>query len=426
MDGNGSWSDNEPYIATGVTTAGNYLFEGLSVGSYLVRVTDARYALRRFTVSVPGPLATAGVDNQNQRQPYAIALSPGAVDTTADFGYREYQALGASNPANPGMIGDLIWLDADADGQYNPKNGDLPLPGVTVEARTPDGVIAATASTGPDGQYLFADLAQGSYLVRVTDALGALAAYIPTAPSPAASQDNTNRAQPYTVTLGMDSVSMTADFGYTRPATIGGFVFYDQNHNQVQDADEILSPKGVQVTLVGLIPPSGPITTTAMGGVYVFTRLVPGAYRVSVPSMVGGALLTSEQVVTVTTGFGGAGPEVSFGFVSPTASDLAAFTAEPAANGIILQWTVLSEPDVEGYMVWRARSPEGPYKPVSQIIAATRDPLGASYQWLDESAERGGIYWYRLEQRPGGRIFGPIISWPGDRAGRIYIPLLLR
>ncbi len=238
LDGSGTWSGTEPYIATFTTVAGSYQFEGLPAGAYLVRVTDTRQVLRRFAESVSGPLGASGIDHQNKPQPYAVSLSPGGVNTTADFGYREYDVFAASDPPLPGVIGNLVWLDMDADGQYDPVRGDLPLPGVTVDLLASDGQWLAATTTGADGAYLFTELARGAYAVRVSDAFGVLAGLAPTVASPDAGQDNTSRDQPYTVTLGLNPVTYLADFGYTALASLGDGVYFDINGNGAEDAGE--------------------------------------------------------------------------------------------------------------------------------------------------------------------------------------------
>ncbi|MBK7204113.1 SdrD B-like domain-containing protein [Candidatus Amarolinea dominans] len=87
---NNAWDAGEPIIATVTTvggtacSAGNYLFSGVPGGRYLVHVSDTNAVLFDYTKS---PLGAAGVNNNNQADPYAINLAPGGSNTTADFGY---------------------------------------------------------------------------------------------------------------------------------------------------------------------------------------------------------------------------------------------------------------------------------------------------------------------------------------------------
>ncbi len=72
-NGNGVWDAGEPIIATTTTDqAGNYDFEGLPAGSYLVVVSDTQNVLDDFVGTLPGP--NQGQDGNNQNQPYPVAL----------------------------------------------------------------------------------------------------------------------------------------------------------------------------------------------------------------------------------------------------------------------------------------------------------------------------------------------------------------
>ena len=215
-DADGVWDAGEPILATFSNTGGDYLFDSLLPGAYLAQVSDTLAVLRSFAISTLGP--NPGQDFNNQRQPYSVTLSAGDTNTTADFGYREYEAFVQGNPPNPGVIGDLVWFDVKGDGVYTPAEGDQPIAGVTL-ALTRNGTPWATATTGGYGQYLFSDLPIGyTYTVRVTDAFGVLAGLQTAALGPNPGQNNNNQAQPYSVFLGVQRQNRTADFGYTLPS----------------------------------------------------------------------------------------------------------------------------------------------------------------------------------------------------------------
>ena len=100
LNGNGRIDPGEPKIGT-TTTDGNgaYLFSGLPTtgGNYVVDVTDTASVLTGWWHS----LGTAGVDNNSQPDPYAVTLTPGAPNNTADFGYY----------VKPGAMGNWVWLE---------------------------------------------------------------------------------------------------------------------------------------------------------------------------------------------------------------------------------------------------------------------------------------------------------------------------
>jgi uncharacterized repeat protein (TIGR01451 family) len=419
---NGLWEPGEPYLATFTTLDGDYLFTGLPGGRYLVRVTDSRRVLRRFGPARPGPLAAAGADHQSKAQPYPVALAPGGIDTTADFGYFEYDAVGLNEPPEPGLIGNLVWIDLDADGLYRPDQGDLPAPGVTLAIYDAAAALIANATTDLAGRYLFSDLPLADYTVRVSDEFGVLSAFIPTV-IPTSGADDVNRPQPYPVSLGLVTSDFTADFGYAPPAALAGFAFVDQNGNQSQDPGETWGLSDVAVTLTDL-DRATTVSVQTLGGVFAFQRLLPGAYRVEAASHLGSLLITSDPVVTLTLTAGQTLDTLRFGYVAPTASPLAAFSARSGADGVRVAWAVDAE-TAEGWRVWRSAPADGPAKPVSPFLPARAGAAAAAYDWLDALAAPGGAYWYTLERLPDGARFGPIQAQPAE-IPRLFLPLLPR
>jgi hypothetical protein len=311
-DADGIWDPGEPILATFSGASGDYLLESLLPGDYLAQVSDTMATLRRFVVSSPGP--NPGQDYNNQRQPYAVTLSAGGVNTTADFGYREYDAFAQADPPDPGVIGDLVWYDANGDGVYTPGDGDHPITGVTL-ALSRDGGADVTAATSGYGRYLFTDLPLGhTYTLRVTDAFGVLAGLIATTPAPNPGQDNQNQAQPYSVILGAQRQNYTADFGYTWPATTGDRVYFDLNRNGVEDAGE----PGIPDVTLDLYRSGVKVASSATDATGMYTFTAPASlYTVTIAAAelaAGGTLyrwtptsaatrpvtLTAGQVITAT------------------------------------------------------------------------------------------------------------------------------
>ena len=105
-------------------------------------------------------------------QTQVTTLSPGETDLTWDAGIYVPED-------NTVVIGNLVWVDTNKDGQRNP--GELGVPGVPVylfaSGATP-GVtppIAQTTTSG-SGRYLFTNVAPGTYFVAVDSAAPALSA----------------------------------------------------------------------------------------------------------------------------------------------------------------------------------------------------------------------------------------------------------
>lgn len=228
-DLDGERDANEPVVATVSGFGGDYSFGPLLPGRYLLDVSDTYLTLRRFTHTFLGPNPHA--NNNNHPLPYMVDLSAGEVDMTVDFGYREYEVVGAA-PSEPGIIGSQVWLDGNRDGVFNPTSNDMPIPGVTISIF--DGATAlASATTGPTGNYLFTNLPLGEYTVKVTDQFKVLELFEPSAVGPQPGQDNNSQLQPYTVNLGFSNTAdYTADFGYVRlPTSTLGDCNADQKVN---------------------------------------------------------------------------------------------------------------------------------------------------------------------------------------------------
>lgn len=76
---------------------------------------------------------------------------------------------------------------------------------------------------------------------------------------------------------------------------------------------------------------------------------------------------------------------------------LVSFTATPQGQAVLLQWETASEVNMLGFTVWRAESAEGDSVPISDLIPAEGDIVGAVYQYTDADVEPGRTYFYWLE-----------------------------
>jgi len=85
----------------------------------------------------------------------------------------------------------------------------------------------------------------------------------------------------------------------------------------------------------------------------------------------------------------------------PSAVSIASFTATPAGNAILLTWETTSEFDNAGFNLHRAGSPDGPRTQLNAGLILSQlppgSPLGATYQFVDESVRPDLTYYYWLE-----------------------------
>ncbi len=81
----------------------------------------------------------------------------------------------------------------------------------------------------------------------------------------------------------------------------------------------------------------------------------------------------------------------------PTAISLASFTAEANDGRVMLIWETATEIDNAGFNLYRAASPDGPWRKInSLLIAAEGDAVaGASYTFADTPGR--GTFYYQLE-----------------------------
>jgi uncharacterized repeat protein (TIGR01451 family) len=426
-DGDGVRDPGEPILASGSEfPGGDYLFEGLLPGAYLVEVSDTLRVLRYFEVTVLGP--NQGQDNNNQAQPYAVGLSAGETDTTADFGYREFEAFGTGDPT--GIIGDQLWLDVNGDGLFNLDDSDLPLAGITLELAPALGLPHST-TTGGYGKYLFVDLALGEqYSVRVTDQFGILSGYLVSRLGPNQGSDNNNQAQPYNVFLGLDPVDLTADFAYVQPVTVGDFAWLDSDNDGMFDpGEQPLDGVTIQVrdasnNLMGTV-------TTGSGfpsGQYLLGDLLPGAYTATAVAWPSTSLPTSSTSLSTAFLYSGASDlTLDFPFISTTHIPFASFDAWPqGGRSVHLRWTTIGEEDGATFHVLRAGSAAGEFRQVTlkPILGLGAGGVGHAYTWIDDTVRPGATYWYKVVVLPDGQEIGPVAVQMA--APRLFLPLLLR
>jgi uncharacterized repeat protein (TIGR01451 family) len=254
--------DNGNTIATTTTDpSGFYEFTGLVPGDYVVVFgTPAGYE--------PTPANQGGDDDLDSDavggQTGTITLESNEVDNSNDAGF--YQ---------PASLGDFVWEDINADGQQDA--GEPGIENVTVTLLDDNGNTVATTTTDATGFYEFTGLAPGDYVVS----FGTPAAYVATLPNVGDDATDSDAVGGQTGTINLESGENdpTNDAGFYRFATIGDFVWDDEDRDGIQDAGE----PGIENVTVTLLDDNGntvATTTTDATGFYEFTDLVPGDYVV--------------------------------------------------------------------------------------------------------------------------------------------------
>lgn len=238
-NGDGIFSAGEKILETRTDGDGYYLFDGIYGGHYWSTREGMEIYSGDYRVFVDEATIPPGFSLSLTPNPYVLSDTIAGATRgtlgydedcrTADFGYKP----------DGGVIGDLVWFDADQDGIQD--NGELGLSGVTLDLiNVATSQIIATTQTNSQGRYFFTGLSAGTYSVDVTDTGGVLAGYTHTLGTESMPDPTPN------IVLGVNGVYLEADFGYwtATPCALGlgdidGKVYFDQNWNRLFDGTDV-------------------------------------------------------------------------------------------------------------------------------------------------------------------------------------------
>jgi protocatechuate 3,4-dioxygenase beta subunit len=310
-------NDNVPdgaAVATTTTDAnGLYIFTGLIAGNYIVGVSDPAGFVNSTGAGQETDPDTNTDNNDNgvrtaagETFSNAITLAKGTEPTgenptnnpagtadnnsnlTLDFGYYK-----------PASLGDKVFRDDNQDGIQDPSEAGIA--GVTVKLLDAAGnpVLNAagtpiTATTDANGNYVFSNLAPGTYVVEFVKPAGFTPSTQGAGTDGTKDSDaniTTGRSNPVTLVSG--DAKTDVDAGFYQPLSLGNQVWLDADNDGVKDATEA----GIPALTVKLyadanndgIADGAAInsTTTDANGLYLFNNLKPGSYIVGVTNPVG-------------------------------------------------------------------------------------------------------------------------------------------
>jgi hypothetical protein len=237
---------------TNSASGGAFSFSVVPAGDFVVSFgLPSGYSYTTFRAGSDTSLDCNALPGNGQTP--VFTLTSGQTDNSVDAGY--YQ---------PTSISGAVLLDLNGYGTTAPAD-TTGISGVTITLQT-NGATVVTTTTDSSGNYSFANLPPGSYTVVQTLPGGYLAA--------------TATSLPVTLVSGTPSTGNT--FLDAQPVTIGDKVWVDTNGNGVQDSSEP-GLTDVAVTLYRASHSGGTLTqvatrTTASGGAYSFTGLLPGDF----------------------------------------------------------------------------------------------------------------------------------------------------
>jgi len=303
----------EPFTYRWSTGATTRSISNLVPDTYSVVVTDANGCIGTARISVTsvgsvaqvtfgdivpascsaGDVGSVTAITSGGVAPFTYSWSNGATTRTisnlpaGNYSVRVTDANGCITNANvvidlisdcDASIGDMVFEDLDRDGIMDP--GEPGISGVTVELQDAAGNVLATTTTNVDGKYLFEGLEAGIYMIRFVSPDG-FAVTLPNRGDDDEFDSDINMATGKTgmINLGPNDDIRSVDAGFYRTASLGNFVFLDENGNGIQDTGEI-GVEGVVVELLDASMSRLASTVTDQDGLYTFNNLPPGDYFV--------------------------------------------------------------------------------------------------------------------------------------------------
>ncbi len=248
---------------TWTNQSGIYSFENIPASNYYLQVeTPMGYNLTQSNI---GDFDTdsEGAVTGNFIQSSMFALRDGVDQFDHDFGF--FQSTSSLNGS--------VWSDANGDLLNNDQNG---LEGISVTLYSCDLVLLNSTLTNSDGSFGFENLLEGDFFVVVNNQ-----ADFEILSAGDSDVNNVIMAGATSCVTVSPSNSNNISIGYIPLASIGDYVWLDENENGLQDVDE----NGIAEVVVGLIDNSGELidnTITDTNGFYQFDNLIPGEYRITI------------------------------------------------------------------------------------------------------------------------------------------------
>ncbi len=189
---------------------------------------------------------------------------------------------------DPSKVGNFVWEDLDKDGIQDAGEPGIASVVVNLTGTSSAGIsVFRTEITGPDGTYLIDGLPSGNYKITFDEPTGYNATIQDEGGDDSLDSDmNPGTGMTDYFDLGIAECNITIDAGLFRCVSIGDFVFYDGNHDGIQQPWEPgYADAAVRLMQAG---PDGILCTnddevldariTGNDGRYLFECIEPGTY----------------------------------------------------------------------------------------------------------------------------------------------------
>jgi protocatechuate 3,4-dioxygenase beta subunit len=254
--------------------------------------------------TITGPTPTSNIENTT---PYnSPGTGSGAWTGSAgtyNVNLKTYSESGATGTlchdttitfiltSNSVSLGNMVYIDVNDNGLYEPAVGDFTYDGATVRLYADnnddgiaDGAALGTRTTAGGGLYSFTGLAAGKYFVQIESVPGWMFKTTVNGGDPDNDIDNDNNGLTQNTTTAVikggtiqltvggepgGNTNNTYDFGIFKTNGLGDYVFLDADGDGIQDAGET----GIAGVTVQLRNTSGALlatTTTNSNGYYFF------------------------------------------------------------------------------------------------------------------------------------------------------------
>lgn len=263
---------------------GRYLFSNLPPGTYKVRILSS--SLPQGCLISP-KMNTGTDDTRDSDFNAGTGESDNYVIDPLDPNKTDIRTVDGALYSPTGSLGDRVWKDLNDNGLQDA--GEPGVAQVTIWLYR-NGAAYATQQTNAQGNYLFSELPQGVYNIKVIT--GSLPTGCLLSESPKTGNDDTKDSDVDPTTAASTTVIVnpynptqkditTLDVGLYAPnGSLGDRVWKDLNRNGVQDSNE----QGVKDVIIQLYRNDVLVRydTTDVNGNYLFTGLDKASYRIKV------------------------------------------------------------------------------------------------------------------------------------------------